>query len=202
MNYRPPITTFVLDFLKDPQLRARILHKEETTLKNEYPDLNSNQVELILRQDRQEILNAIMAELDALPLALMPHDPHPQAPPCPPQMSMLAAQAAYDEGKIFIRYNNPKVVRAGDTREVVCVGTGFDLTPVVTFRRTKTLLCADVAGEPPIPGQVLEVQCEVDAFQYVTVRVTLPTPGVYTIEAVNNAGEPVNMGMSGWIKAE
>ncbi|MGH7820893.1 MAG: M28 family metallopeptidase [Candidatus Binatia bacterium] len=179
MPHKELIVSFILDVIRDGNLRCDFLAKEETTMRAY--GLDPYQIDLIKRQDRNEILRKMIDEIIELGL-----DERWRAPlvggPTPPPLcvspsgsEVMMFESSYAEGKIHTYCVLPTTIAADSEAPIVLVGRGYMSQPFVQFRLDGVNREARASA----------VTCDLDMYQRAHLITPRLTPGQWVIRLRN-----------------
>jgi hypothetical protein len=171
------IVDFLFDWVRDAQLRQKVLHKEKTELGNY--GLDTDQIgalrKFVLPQIAKRMADELGVDLDDLRHAVY-------GPDSDGGTGALGA-AAYDEGKTHIRRIHPAIVTQSAASAIMLCGHGFKSDP---SKVTVEFLTGSPAAPTTVKGTVTGVSCDIDVWQRVAVNVTLNQTGEWAVRAHND----------------
>ena len=161
---------FLAEWIRDEGLRKKVLHKEEDAMADfgltaqQSFDLRSLKKANILLRLEQELENDL-----GINLAKVLQDIQDTGG------FGSGAALAYEQDKTHVRGVEPKKIAKGIESIVIVRGHGWDTKVKILFEPP--------SGGAPTEGKVLEMSCDVDVWQRATVRVTLPSAGMWRVVA-------------------
>lgn len=176
---------FVSDFLRDPDLRARVLKDEDAG--SAHYGLSAAQIQVMKTFDKTTILNALYDELLSIGIDMDAKKNEVHGGGGGAGGGGVAMANLYTSGGIHPRKVIPSAIQANTDFKVTIAGNGFDKFVAVRFND---------GNQPPVTGKVVSIDCDLDLYQRLEVEVKLPA-GTYTIEARNAPGDPWTSGGTG-----
>lgn len=177
---------FISDFLRDPELRCKVL-KNDITGPQQY-GLTDQQIQKLRSFDSQAVLAEVLAELKSVGIDLEAKGEEVNGGGGP-AFAAMATLNLYSAGGIHPRRAVPSTVPANTWSKLIIAGNGFDKYVQIRFAKT------DGTGTH-VMGTVVKTQCDIDLYQRVEVEVNLPA-GQWNVEARNDSNGEFETGTAG-----
>lgn len=164
---------FFAHWIRDESLRRKVLFRERTAMMGW--GLSMQQVDDLVALEKETILDRLRDELQqdlAIDLDKVLEDITNTGGM---GTGGGAAGAAYQEGKVHVRGVEPAKITKNQESIVIVRGHGYDDSAEARF--------VPVAGGAPVQGKVLSIDSDVDVWQRLTVKVTLPSAGKWRVVA-------------------
>jgi|SRR5262245_9830758 len=170
------LVEFFAEWIRNEDFRKRVLFQEKTEMREwklsaaqskTLRSLDEKDIKDLLFEELTDPTTGLGIDLTAILKAFVRY---------PAKGGGGATGNAYDEGNTHVRGVIPEEIKKGVESVVVVLGHGWDDTLEVGFE--------DISGAlPNEPGELIDVDSEIDVWQRATVKVTLPAKGDWRVVA-------------------